>query len=395
MPGIKTTPKGRGAPTAAASSAEGMPGADESGELADADLMADILREAGGEPEAAESDGEASKSQKPKAKGPKLAARESEETAETDETADDTDTETEPDGETPEGETTEENQPEGEQAEGEESEADQPDGEAAEGEQPAAEEPKKDETPEWAKQRFSEYARKVETLERKLADAEARLAGGNTTQASPRLTDMALLEAETPEQLAQLRQKAEEIEEWCELHPEGVDADPDKPNSVTVTREQVTQSRIDARKRLRAIEAREKQLQQVQGFNAAAATVYPGFKDPDSTETRAARWILQQVPELKRLANYRLIIGDAIAGERVRMKAQQQTPSVKKGPNGQPLPGKPAATQAKRPPVVNGAPARGNAAPAGKTVVRAKARERAFRTGSEADIASLVEAGLG
>lgn len=389
MPRFATTHNGQGAPAATASSA-GMPGADESGELADAGIAAAILLEAGGEPEAVTRDSAA----KPQAKtSRKPVARESDEEEATDETSDELDTETETEAsDDTDGEATE-TDPEatGETADDKSAETTEdeaaPDGTVPEGTE-------KDDTPEWAKRRFSEYSRQVQDLKRELA--EARQAGGSTAPARPVLTDTSVLQAETPDQIAQLRATAEKLEDWAELNRDGVEADPENPQSKSYSAQEVAQVRINARQKLREIEAREKQLEHVRGYHQAAAQLYPGFTDPDSQERRSEAWILQQVPELRRLPNYRLIIGDALAGERSRTKAAQAVTVAKKGPNGQPLPGKPAATaQRKAPPVANGAPARATPAPAAKAIVRQKARERAYRGGSEADIANLVEASLG
>lgn len=378
-----------------------MPGADESGELADAGLAADILREAGGVPDAAESDRdeqtetEEQSAARPAPKSKSKPSRTSKPDAENDETADELDTETEAeeqelDEAAEEGtESTDETEGSDEsEAEGE-SEEEEP---AAEGEteQSASE----DDTPEWAKRRFGEYARKVERLEQQLADANAKLNGSGNT-ARQNVADLDITAVESPHQLADLREQAERLEEWAELHPNGVEADPERPDQRSYTAEEVARVRINAKRKLRSIDVREKQLEHVQRFNEHASTMYPGFKDPDSDESRSMAYVLQQVPELRRLPNYRIIIGDAVAGERARVKAAQQPKNTKQGTNGKPLPGKPAAQVKGKPPIVNAAPARGNAAPAGKVAARQKARDRAFKTGSEADIARLVEASLG
>jgi hypothetical protein len=372
-----------------------MPGADETGELADDGLAADILREAGGEPEAAESDSaETVESQRPPAKGPKQRpARTSRPAASTDENTEDQDTE-QPEGEQPEGDQGEGEQPEGEEPEGEAGE--QPEGEQPEGEQPEGEQPEgqtDDDTPEWAKRRFSEYARKVERLEQQLA--EARQSSQRPSSAGNQLP-ADVLTVDTPEQLAEVRAAAERLEGWAELNQAGVEADPENPNSRAYTAQEVAQVRINARRKLKAVEARAQQLEHTQRFNAAAADLYPGFQDQDSEESRALAHVLQQVPELRRLPNYRIIIGDALAGEKARQKQVRDAAAARKSPNGKPLAGHPAANgQPRKAPPVNGAPARGSAAPTGKFALRQKARSQAFKTGSEADIARLVEASFG
>jgi len=358
-----------------------MPGADESGELADAGIAADILREAAGEPETSERDGGSTR----ESRRPATSRRQ----APADETLDDEDTDTEPEptaeGDEPaadEAPAAEESDPtEAAAEESAEAEAGEPD-------------PKKDETPEWARRRFAELTGQNRQLKQELERLRAeRPPAAARTSADP--IDAHILEAETPEQLSELRRQVQELEDWTEANRDGVEEDPDK-GARGYSREQIAQVRAMARKQLRALETREKQLERLQQFNAAAVQLYPGFGDSDSSESRALRFVLERVPELRRLEFYRTFIGDALAGERQRLQKAQTTAAARKGPDGRPLAGKPTAeAQRPKPPSVSAAPARGNSVPSGKVVQRQKTRERAFRTGSEADIASLVEAAVG
>jgi len=371
-----------------------MPGADESGELADATLAADILLEAGGEPEAAASDraGTAKRETAPKAEKRKPApARESDDEEATDETSEELDTETEAveSDEDADGENDQENAEDESTAEA----ADDTTAETVADDTATA--AAKDDTPEWAKKRFGELTGQIRQLKQE-NDQLRQASTGSNAPVRPAVSDLDILSAETPEQLARLRESFEQVEEFAELNPDGVEADPDKPDAKPFTRDQIAQARFNARRKLREIGQREKQLEHQQKFNAAAHTLYPALNEPDSVESAALKHVLQQVPELRRLPGYRIIIGDAIAGERLRTKAAQAAAAAKKSPNGQPLSGKPAAPAARKaPPAVNGAPSRGSAAPAGKVAQRQKARTRAMNSGSEADIADLVEASLG
>lgn len=367
-----------------------MPGADESGELADSSIAAAILEIAGGTPDAAESDGagpekrKATKVEKRKT----TPARVADETEENDENSD------EPAAETDEDQPADE-QPEGETETDEESEADEPEGEQPEGAAADDAEPEADETPKWAQKRFAELTGQIRNLRQE--NEQLKQTSNGQAAAKPAHVDLELLQAETPEQIAQLRERFQDVEEWAELNRDGVEANPDNPELTPYSREQVSQARVNARKKLREIDAREKQLEHTQRFNAAAHQIFPGFNDPDSEFARALSGVLRDVPEIRRLPNYRIIVGDALLGAQVRAKQAQLQAAAKKGPNGKPLPGKPAAGAVRKAPAsVNGAPARGNPAPAtGKVAVLQKARERAWRTGSEADIAHLVEASRG
>lgn len=372
-----------------------MPGADESGELADADIAQDILREAAGEPEASESDtGSARQSRRPAPS--RRPGKTDDSQASEDDLNNDSDLEADLEDEPAAAEGNSETAAQAGEADLDADGTDEAQAEAdsVAAADPANTDPKKDDTPEWAKKRFAEMSGEI----RRLRQENQRLqTGGNAAQQRANLPmDVQILEAETPEQIADLREQAEKLEEWAIRHHAGKEADPDRPDDRSYSSEEVAQVRVTAKKQLRALEAREKQLEHQQRFNAAAAQLYPGFSDPDSQESQGLRYILQHVPELRRLPNYRVIIGDALAGERARMQKAQAAATSRKGPDGRPLPGKPAATTERpKPPAASNAPVRGNAAPASRVVIRQKARERAFRSGSEADIARLVEASVG
>lgn len=362
MSGLSTKTKGRGAPAATASSAVPDPGAHDSGQL-DAATLAAISEHIGETPDPATEEETA-----PAASAPPV------ESTDSDESADDTSTEPEAEGATPEAaETTTATEP------------------AAESEaSPEAEATAEDDTPAWAKKRFAELTSQLRQV--RAENESLRTQATAPAAARPPSPDADIIAVETPEQLAQLREQFERIEEFAELHPDGVEADPDKPGSRAFSREELVQARINARRKLRELEGRGRQLEHQQRFNAAAHQLFPAFNDADSEEARALNWVLQQVPELRRLPNYRIVIGDSIAHARLRQK--QAEARQKQGTNGQPLAGKPAAPVRKAPPGGPAAPVRSSAAPE-KSARLAPLKQRAYRSGSESDLASLVEAAMG
>lgn len=366
MPGLSTTTKGRGAPAAAASSAVPDPGADDSGQLLDAETIAAISEHIGEAPEPATA-GDAASAATP----PPVESGDSDESPE--------DAGTDP------------------VAQGEDAEAaeDQPatatEAEVPQGTEPSAEAPADgDDTPEWAKKRFAELTGQIRQLRTENESLRTQAAAPAAARAAALPDDVVALE--TPEQLAALRTQLEQIEEFAELHPDGVEADPEKPGSRAFSRDELLQARVNARRKLREVEARRHQLDHVQRFNAAAHQLFPQFNEPDSAESRALSWVLQQVPELRRLPNYRIVIGDSLAHARLREK--QAAERQKQGPDGKPLAGRPAAVPRKAPPGGPAAPARASAAP-DKSARRDAIKQKAFKSGSEADLASLVEAALG
>lgn len=356
-----------------------------------------ILEEAGGAPDASDSDtAEETTDVQPAArKAAKQNSRQPSAGAADDETdSDETDSDTADDqpsaDDSAEDESTEE-------TEDNEDETDETEQSAEEETAPAA--AAEDDTPPWARKRFGELSSKIKEKDRQIAELQARVNGTTATQPAQRQAqpvDRELLEVETPEQLTALRQRYEDLEDWAETHRDGIESDPENPAAKSYTREQVAEVRMTARKALRAIPERQAQLTQLREYNARALELFPGFQDPDSEESIVAEQTLRQIPELKRLPNYKVVLGDMIAGEKLRRKAAQAAAAASRGRDGQRMPGKPAAIAAQKvPPAVPGAPARGLNPQTQRTERRAQLRTRAFRTGSEADIASFVESALG
>lgn len=397
MPGIKAIQTGRTASTAAASpavkrgaDADPIPDPGQTGNHVDGGLAALILEESGGGPAAAESDTDdatesRAKGDRPKARGADPASGESDDTEGDDESSEDADDDQEG----------AQDQDQTDQTDG--TDQDEAGTDEAEGEEPAAEgEPETDDTPEWARKRFREYSRKLENRDREIEDLRARLNPASTETTRPREPqpiERELLLADTPEQVTAIRQRYEDLEDWATTHRDGIEADPENPESRAFTREQVGATLLTARKALRAIPQRLEQLSKVREYNTRAAELFPGFRERDSDESRALEYILRTVPEIKRLPNYKVILGDALAHERLR--AKEAKTKANQNRHGQVLPGKPAAANVRRvPPALPGGPTRAPSQERSREERLGKVRQRAYKSGSEADIADLVEAGL-
>lgn len=345
----------------------------------DDSLAADIFAQLGGKPDPAASDTEetdepADPADSPADSGAPEAAADEEETAdegaETDQASDATDSEEIADeteaGAEDEAETTEE---------------------AA----PAAPEAKADDLPAGLKRELFNLREEIRQLRANATAAPAAQARANLP------AEAEVLQAQSPAELAALRQKFEELEDLATAHAEGyeVPARKEGEEPTLYSREQMAQIRVSARKALRLIPQRAQALQVTLQHEAAAHEFYTGFNDPESDESRAVQFIVQTVPELRRLPSWKQIIGDAIVGEKLRL-AKAKAAAAPNAKNGQTLPGKPAAQAVRRPPPsVPGAPHRAPSAPTPRAQQIKNARVRASKTGSEADVASLLELSLG
>lgn len=257
--------------------------------------------------------------------------------------------------------------------------------EPAAGEDPAKAKPK-EEIPAGLKRELFRLREEIRQLKAGAAPAHRQLAP----------SEQEVFRADTPERLDELRDHFERLEDLAVANRDGVEIPAkDGGEPKVYSREQMGELLTNARRALRAIPKRQEQLVQETRSNQAAVTVYPGYEDPESDESRSLAYVLQHVPEIRRIPNYRMVIGDAIAGERARIKAAKEAKSAATSKNGKPMPGKPAVTTTRKVPApVPGAPHRAPSAPTPKAKKIALARKRA-ESGSEADIARLIEAGLG
>jgi hypothetical protein len=373
---------GQGAPVAAASSAVKKPAAVASrpkaaepatregvqtGEPIDAALEADIFRELGGKPESAESDTEHDETEATaegsEDSGASDEAEANEEAAATD------DAETEATTAEAEGDTETEATEEGAEAE----------------EEPEA-------VPKWAEKRFAELTRQIKERDREITGLKQAAPAGTPPRA-PLGLEAEILQASTPEQLGALRQRFDELEDLALANPDGLEIpgkrEGDEP--AIYTREQMSQLRINARRAIRLLPEREQQIKVGQQYERAAHEAYPGFDNPESEEAQSAAYLLQVVPELRRYPAWKQLVGDALVTERARLAKAKASATANKTVAGKPLAGKPVVKAAARPPAVPGKPSRAPVVPLPKAQQLTKARERLARSGSEADVANLLE----
>ena len=261
---------------------------------------------------------------------------------------------------------------------------------------PAVQGEGEDDTPAWAKKRFGEMSAQIRQLKEE-RDSLKQQAASPPAPAVAGPGDLELLAAESPEQLAQLRERYEQLEDFVEQHRDGYEGDPEKGLPAR-SREELATVRAEARRKLRAVAERGRQIELQSQLNAKAAELYPALREADSEESRAIATVLHQVPEIRRLPHYRLILADSLAGARARMREAQAAAAPKRTPAGAPLPGRPAAAPVRSAPPAPGAssgrvPA---TAPAARTQARNQAFDRALKGGgSERDIAQLIAASLG
>lgn len=151
-------------------------------------------------------------------------------------------------------------------------------------------------------------------------------------------TDAAALEAEIA--------KAQAVLDWADDNREG--------GTVTVAGEEkyydadaVKQIRANARSIVKAAPKQQEYLRIREATLPEAKAAYPGFFTPGTAEHQALQAALRQYPSIAQFPNMELIIGDAFAGQQLRLARLQQ--QQKKRAAAEPTKKAPAKTDDKVP----------------------------------------------
>lgn len=242
--------------------------------------------------------------------------------------------------------------------------------------------------------RFNKLSAQNRELRTRLAAAEARVA----RPAQPLSSIEAEVAAATSlEDIAALEEKLARLEDWATAHAGGLELPAEREGGEprTLTPQHMQQTLLNARrgqrllaKQAEVVKATEAQRQQ---FDAYAAEQWPDYEDEGSELSVTYANVIRAVPELRRLPNLRVIVADAVAGQKLRQEKLKQAKAATAKP------GKPVAKPAKPPTAMPAAAARKPASDSvatSKKQKQAAALKRAEQTGSEEDIALAIEAGL-
>lgn len=170
------------------------------------------------------------------------------------------------------------------------------------------------------KARVDKLTAQKKELETQLAEAKAKAEAPATevvalapTPANP-FSNLVTLDSVTKE-----LQQAESVLKWCAENSDGVVVKGKDGGETEYTSEEVAKIRYNAEKAIRSdLPKQWEYVQQAQHFAAVAETEYPWLKDKSSANYVEAQAALQAFPELLRFAEHRVVIGDLIAGRRLR-----------------------------------------------------------------------------
>lgn len=224
-------------------------------------------------------------------------------------------------------------------------------------------------------QRAKSAEEAVQTKDSEIARLQGELSEAKAPVITPTEEDpMADLRTETA--VNDRVSKAKMIRRWCLQNPEGGEVD-GANGKIELTPAQVRERLMWAEDLIEAAPKRVAHLQETAKFDAFAKTAYPALFQSGSQESKVVETFIAQCPEIMRLPNWRLIVGDALLGGSVRLQKTKQ---------------KPTAAKVKTAPRVAVKPSAAKPAPAGR-VSAVKNRAKFYETGSRDDLAAAIENG--
>ncbi len=190
-----------------------------------------------------------------------------------------------------------------------------------------------------------EALEKAEALERELNDAKTKLEQTQAERPVPAVaSNDPFADVWDAAKLNDEWSKARNIKRWCEDNIDGCEVD-----GKEYSAEEVKQIRRRVEDALDLhIPNRARFLQNYQQIKPVAEQLYPWWKDRASNEYTEAQTVLRQLPQLSSLPEYQVLIGDFIAGRKLRLEASKGKPAVKPIVKAPSQPGKPIAAPVKK-----------------------------------------------
>ncbi len=220
-----------------------------------------------------------------------------------------------------------------------------------------------------------EALEKAEALERELNDAKTKLEQTNDRPTPVQSAADPFADVWEVSKLNDEWSKARNLKRWCEDNIDGCEVEGKEYSSEDVKQiKRRVEDAIDLH-----IPNRARFLQNYQQIKPIAEQLYPWWKDRSATEYTEAQAVLRQLPQIASLPEYQVLVGDFIAGRKLRL-AQE---SAK---------GKPSATRpmAKAP----SQPGRPTAIPAKKDAAKVgldKAKSQFRKSGTTTELAQVLK----
>lgn len=192
-----------------------------------------------------------------------------------------------------------------------------------------------------------EALEKAESLERELNDARTKLEQNVERPAPVQSAADPFADVWETGKLNDEWTKARNLKRWCEDNADGCEVEGKEYSAEDVKQiKRRVEDAIDLH-----IPNRARFLQNYQQIKPIAETLYPWWKDRSATEYTEAQAVLRQLPQIASLPEYQVLVGDFIAGRKLRLEkeAAKGKPSAArpmvKAPS---QPGRPTATPARK-----------------------------------------------
>lgn len=224
-------------------------------------------------------------------------------------------------------------------------------------------------------QRAKSAEERVQTLEPEVARLQGELSEAKAPVIAPTEADP-LADLRTEAAVNDRVQKAKMIRRWCLQNPEGGEVEGADGKMIEFTPAKVRERLMYAEDLIEAAPKRLALLQETAKYDAFAKTAYPALFQSGSQESKVIEDFIARCPEITRLPNWRLIVGDALLGGSVRLERTKQKPKEK----------------TKVAPRVAVKPTAAKPAPAGRVNVTRK-KAKFYESGSQEDLAAAIADG--
>lgn len=189
----------------------------------------------------------------------------------------------------------------------------------------AAAEAEKAKVPEGVQTRINELTARAKSAEEQLAAANERLAAYRARDEGTLNPDV-LDHVETPEDLVTAQKRYNALLSWAIQNPDG-----GKLGDKEYTAEEVRSLHAEAQSLINeAIPQRREYLAQRVAADREAVNFYPWLKDTTKGAGALVTQAIKDMPQLRKMPNYRMAVADAVVGQSLRMAGVQLTDSLLK-----------------------------------------------------------------
>jgi hypothetical protein len=192
-----------------------------------------------------------------------------------------------------------------------------------------------------------EALEKAEALERELNDAKTKLEQSNDRPTPVQSAADPFADVWEVSKLNDEWTKARNLKRWCEDNIDGCEVEGKEYSAEDVKQiKRRVEDAIDLH-----IPTRARFLQNYQQIKPIAEQLYPWWKDRSAAEYTEAQAVLRQLPQIASLPEYQVLVGDFIAGRKLRLAQESAkgkpsaTRPLAKAPS---QPGRPTAIPAKK-----------------------------------------------